>query len=1432
MDSGGTSLSEQSSSVSPTETSGRTYTSTTAFSTTFPTSTCFSESVESQSGATTSSSNTDSLTNISQPTQSKFTSPNHSRSLSPQQKMPHLFDDEDTKCKPILSKSNPYDYEASTSNVPRRVKRVSFEDTPKPLLSSKNISKEPASSHEKLNELRPSRGNKAEPDSPTYKKFNRTQDQDLKDIGNSHSSSPATSRQALAKKAMRSPKTSSIDDATSTHDGQSRPSFARDRRSVNDPVRKLSNSFTSSKSNVPGVSRTVPLSKDPNQIASAHGALPDKKEEPNSERDYRQSRKVLPQKSEELFVGPSIPRKLSSTSSLGSKRDDKAKDNTIGITASPETPHLYGTDIRPVGSNEPSSIDKTLAKNKGIEPRKRTVKNPKILDSSITSRSNSDDNVEKSADITLDKSMSLTPRKTRSPHTFTGSRTDPAQIAHPPGRRKTPRYTSDHSNKAGIKPAKLRVSQTDTSSSSSRTENRGSTSHSPSSGKTSANRAGFSKSAPIDRRSSKLLKGVSKDDKDKDEEMLKFEPGLSSADPNSSRESLKISAKDSDISSGANSSHSSDLKSIDDSNSSGESFHSNPKILSKPKEMINPHPDIDSVADSSDTSRKVGRKDRESQISSQPRYVTPREVGATVSEQPLDNLESRKSLPSAHPILSQNSSKRPKKEILQGSRLESDSSKSKISSETSVPNIRKISSSQKQVQVPSQKKALTSSLAQNSPYEDLIDESKTLKMKEPNKNSNVMLNDRKIVTGKGFSRRKDGSSLSTPAHSGEKIEGESASFTMMTSKKTKIVVPKPVSSSIAPTSKSKRVNQIQNTLQTIRDVKQGDIPKVKSPLMKVMSPKQTGRLKGKSNSPSLKVRNVTAPKVGSSVRSKSSDKPAKPDEVKTIPTYPHFRGTTSPKLVLSSPSSLKADISPSASNVSSSSLTSKPKSSQLRFKPRRISPLDGPEKLSSISEMSNKNPIGNTFESSSSLTSKPKSSQPRFKPHRSSPLDGPEKLSSISEISNKNPIGNTFESRLPSTSKAAGYPRKISHTITARAKPASPHISNSRLNGTAKRASDPTMTESNKLVKNENSHPNPSVGFRSRWSPQESRSQPPDIPYEVDRPKSASPRMKFKPKSSSATNCSTESSRVYPPNSSLPFQTLSNDSFASTFKPRWNSTKKCATSPDYQTVSEKPRLQPSQPQFKPRWDTTNTMGAKQQRNSFTGMKRSSSNAEQSSATRKTPPRTPKMKTIIPTLRKPSPQYRTRLSPYQTNPGSSTSSRIRPSSLSVGETRSLGDRLSPSRLKLTLRTPSPISSRKPWDSSITTPEPRYIRSTTPSPIPSPISIPRARPSGSTRFCSSCSPVGCSPGPVLYTYNSFVTEPRVRYRSLDDRPPWNSNTKTPPLFSVMSPLDDITHRRMSIRTAVRQVRSPIYRRKRFASAPAQTRLSPYRDFRSPG
>ena len=1381
MDSGGTSLSEQSSSISPTETSGRTYTSTTPFSTTFPTSACFSESVESQSEATTSSSNTDSLTNISQPAQSKLTSP---RSISPQQKMPHLFDDEDTKCKPILSKSNPYDYEASTSNVPRRVKRVSFEDTPKPLLSSKNISKEPASSYEKLNELRPSRGNKAEPDSSTYKKFNRTQGQDLKDVGNSHSSSPATSRQALAKNAMRSPKTSSIDEATSAHEGQSHPSFARNRRSLNDPARKLSNSFTSSKSNVPGVSRTVPVSKGPNQIASVHGALPDKKKEPNSEKDDRQSRKGLPQKSEKLFVGPSIPQKLSSTSSLGSKRDDK--DNAIGITASPEKPHLYVTDIRPVGSNEPSSIDKTPAKNKGTEPRKSTVKNPKILDSSITLRSNSDDNVEKSADVTLDKSMPLTPRKTRSPHTFTGSRTDPAQIAHPPGSRKTPRYTSDHSNKAGIKPAKLRVSQTDTSSSSSRTENRGSTSHSPSFCITSANRAGFSKSAPIDRRSSKLLKGVSKDDKDKDEEMLKFEPGLSSADPNSSRESLNISAKDSVISSGANSSHSSDLTSIDDSNSSGESFHSNPKILSKPKEMINPHPGIDSVADSSDTSRKVGRKDRESQISSQPRYVTPREVGATVAEQPLNNLESRKSLPSAHRISSQNSSKRPKKEISQGSRLESDSLKSKISSETSVPNIRKISSSQKQVQVPRQKKTLTSSLAQNSPYEDLIDESKTLKMKKPNeKNSNVTLNDRKIVSGKGFSGRKDGSSLLTPAHSGEKIEGESASSTMMTSRKTKIVVPKPISSSIAPTSKSKRVNQIQTTLQTTRDVKQGDIFKVKSPSMKVMSPKQTGQLKRKSNSPSLKVRTVTAPKVGSSVRSKSSDKPAKPDEDKTIPTYPHFRGTTSPKLVLSSPSSLKADISPSTSYVSSSSLTSKPKSSQLRFKPRRISPLDGPEKLSSISEMSN-----------------------------------------------KNPIGKTFESRLPSTSKAAGYPKKISHTITARAKPALPHISNSRLNGTAKRASDPTMTESNKLVKNEKPRPNPSVAFRSRWSPQESRSKSPGIPHKDDRPKSASPRMEFKPRSSSATNKSTESPRVDSLNTSFQFLTLPNDSSASTFKPRWNSTKKCATSPDYQTVSEKPRLQPSQPQFKPRWDTTNTMGAKLQRNSFTGMKRSSSNDEQPSATRKTPPRTSKMKTIIPTLRKPSPQYRTRLSPYQTNPGTSTSSRIRPSSLSVGETRSSGDRLSPSRLKLTLRTPSPISSRKPWDSSITTPEPRYIRSSTPSPIPSPISIPRARPSGSTRFCSSCSPVGSSPGPVLYTYNSFVTEPRVRYRSLDDRPPWNSNTKTPPLFSVMSPLDDITHRRMSIRTAVRQVRSPIYRRKRFASAPAQTRLSPYRDFRSPG
>ncbi|KAL5262385.1 hypothetical protein ACHWQZ_G007939 [Mnemiopsis leidyi] len=208
-----------------------------------------------------------------------------------------------------------------------------------------------------------------------------------------------------------------------------------------------------------------------------------------------------------------------------------------------------------------------------------------------------------------------------------------------------------------------------------------------------------------------------------------------------------------------------------------------------------------------------------------------------------------------------------------------------------------------------------------------------------------------------------------------------------------------------------------------------------------------------------------------------------------------------------------------------------------------------------------------------------------------------------------------------------------------------------------------------------------------------------------------------------------------------------------------------------------------------------------------------------------------MKTIIPNLKQPSTMYKTRLSPSRTNPGHSPSVRIRPSSLPVGETRSFGDRLSPSRLKLKFRTPSPISARKPWDSSITTPEPRYVRSSTPSPIPSPISIPRVRPGGSTRFCSSCSPVGSSPGPVLYTYDSFTTQPRVRYRSLDDRPPWNSNTKTPPLFSVMSPLNDISHRRMSIRTAVRQVRSPIYHRKRFASAPVQTRLSPYKNFQFP-
>ena len=1335
--------------------------------------------MESQSEATTSSSNIDSPTNISQPAQSNLTSPNHSKIISPQQKIPHLFDDEDIKCKPILCKSYPLDYEASSSNVPRRVKRVSFEDTPKPLLSSKNTLKEPASSSEKLNERRSFRDNKAEPYSPRYKKFNRTQDQDLKDVGDSHSSSPATSSQSLhnAKKAMKSPKSSSIDDSTSTHDKQSRPSFVRDHCSNDDPVKKPSHKFTSSKSNVPDVSRTLPVSKGANQTASVHSALPDKKEEPYPEKNDQQSRKGLPKKSEKLVVGPSIPRKLASTSNLESKRNEK--DDTIGITASPEKPHdLYGTDIGTVGSNRPSSIDKTPAKNKGTGPRNSTMKNPKVPASNKTSKSNSVENLEKSADVTLDKSTPLKPRKTRSPHTLTGSSNDPAQLAQPPGNRKTPRYTSDHSNKAGIKPAKLRVSQTDTSSSSSLTKNRNSASQSLSSGTTSANKSGFSKPAPIDRRSSKLLKGVSKDDKGKDEDLCKFGPRFSTADPNSSRESQKISSKDSDNSSDVDSSHSSDLTSIDSSNSPGESFHSNTKIGFKSK-MLDPHIGKDSVSDSSDTSQKVDQKVRGSQISSQSHNVAPKEVGATLAEQPLINLKSRKSLPSANPISSQYTSRKPKKE---SSRLGSFSSKSKMSPETPALNVRKIPSGQKRVQVPKQKKTLTSSLALNSPYEDIIDD-KSLKSKEPNKkNSNVTLNDRKIVSGIGFPRKQDELSL-TPAYSGEQVEGEPASSKIVTPRKPKIVVPKPISSSIAPTSKSKRVNQIPTTLQTTREVKQGDIPKVKSPSMKVMLPKQTGQPKGKSNSPSLKVETVKRPKVGTSVRSKSSDKPDKPDEVKTIPTYPHFRGTTSPRLVLSSPSSLKADIRTSTSVSSGSS--SKLKSPQLKFK-------------------------------------------------RISPLGGPDKLSSLSERSNTNPSGKAFEPRLSSTSKASGNPRKFNDTFNTRLKPASPHFSKSRPSATAKRASDSTMTGSNKLVRTENQHPNSSVAFKSRWSPQESRSKSPDIPHEVNLPKSASPRIEFKPRSSSATNSNrpTESSIVTSLNTSYQSPTLSNDISASTFKPRWNSTKKDATSADYPTVSEKPHIKSSQPQFKPRWGNVNTMGANHQENSFTGIKRPSSNAGQPSATRRTPSRTPKMKTIIPTLRKPSPQYRTRLSPSQTNPGYSASSKIRPSSLSVGETRSLGDRLSPSRLKLTLRTPSPISSRKPWDSSITTPEPRYVRSSTPSPIPSPISIPRARPSGSTRFCSSCSPVGSSPGPILYTYNSFVTEPRVRYRSLDDRPPWNSNTKTPPLFSVMSPLDDITHRRMSIRTAVRQVRSPIYRRKRFASAPAQTRLSPYRNFRSPG
>ena len=379
----------------------------------------------------------------------------------------------------------------------------------------------------------------------------------------------------------------------------------------------------------------------------------------------------------------------------------------------------------------------------------------------------------------------------------------------------------------------------------------------------------------------------------------------------------------------------------------------------------------------------------------------------------------------------------------------------------------------------------------------------------------------------------------------------------------------------------------------------------------------------------------------------------------------------------------------------------------------------------------------------------------------------------------------------------------------------------------------------------------PQMNSKPRWGPTlknsrdsyKTRSPSPSLKAQVTPSKS--PQMIFKPRWDPTLENSRDSYNTRSPSPSSKVRVTPSRSPQMIFKPRWDPTvKNSRGSSDIRSFSsslktERPPSKSPQMTFKPRWD--HSLKSREESPKF----ESPTTQQRSTKIDRSQTISPKMKIMVPKLRLTPERDRKLLSRTRISSDAPLTSdncsnvRTRPSSLSVrarsptlSPGRSIGDRVSPSQLTLRLRTPSPISARGPWDSSVTTPEPRYVRSTSPSPIPSPISLPRDRPSSSTRFCTSCPPVRT--GPVLYTYNSFAVEPRVRYKSLENRPPWILNFKPRPLFSVLTPLDDMKHRRMSIRTAVRHVRSPTYYtyRTRFASAPAETSSYLNRNLRSPG
>ena len=652
----------------------------------------------------------------------------------------------------------------------------------------------------------------------------------------------------------------------------------------------------------------------------------------------------------------------------------------------------------------------------------------------------------------------------------------------------------------------------------------------------------------------------------------------------------------------------------------------------------------------------------------------------------------------------------------------------------------------------------------------------------------------------------------------------------------------------------------------------GDSTKIKSP-----SPSsRTEQLSVKSNQGSFKPRwnpslksSVDSPTIRSpSPSSRTKELPVKSAQMSFKPRWnPSLKNSSdSPKIRSSSPSSrtkelpvksaqvsfkprwnpsLKSSVdSPKIRSPSPSSRTKKlpSKSTQMPFKPRWTPPLASSTDFRRIRSASPSSGVEKLTSKSAQLQIKPRWNPPlkrpksgppnlTFKPRWDDSLKNPREFPKNPPLKAERPSPKsspvTFKPRLTPPLKSSGDSFKITSVDT------SPSVGRSK-------SESPRM-----------------ISFKPRWdhsvksSKESLKNRPQSSSLEDVRLSSKSAPLTFKPRWSPSLKRSKKFAQVESSRTSTQPEVPSSNPPLITFKPRWNmSTRSPRASPDRVALSRpiSPKLSSKEFQttFMPRWNEKERVITKSpnlRSGPFPQIKVSSpSDLQWSARNEKSPIPLPKMKTIIPRLRQTSARYRTRLSPVGTSGGASPMSdtvsndRTRPTSLSVGPTTPTKgysrDRLSPSRLKLKLRTPSPISARKPWDSSITTPEPRYIRSSSPSPIPSPISLPRTRPSSATRFCSSCSPVS-STGPVLYAFNSFAVEPRVRYKSLDDRPPWNSNTKTPPLFSVVTPLDDLKHRRMSIRTAVRHVRSPIHYRTRFASAPAETQTSTLnRKLRTPG